>query len=669
MDHIQRINADPNYALAALLTVYNNQTLDEHANKDAVHSNGIGFNSADARLLSSIAEHYLKTQRISDRQLAAVQRKIVKYSRQLPADLVPVASVGLDATVKEITAKSTPVTQRVVRLEGERLHVLFPYSPSDVDLARSLIGRTYNSASKTWSCNHVQSNVDKLLAAGFVLDFAEPDPQPVVAVGPTIEGLKCSLLDYQKEGVAFIEKYGGRVILGDDMGLGKTAQMLAWLQLRQDMRPAIVVAPSVAKHVWAREAAKFMTDPNVIVLSGRPKPNAIPQFPKDAIIVVNYDILGNSWAEKIVGGRKKKVLVPGTGWCDYLAKLNPKVVIGDEAHKIKNLKTSRAKGFHAVSKRAPSVSVVSGTIMVNRPFELYSAIKMVRPDLFPDFWTYAKRYCDAKHTGFGWDFSGASHMDELHAILKKDVLLRRLKVDVLPQLPPKQRIVVPLDLANRREYERAEDDYIDYLRRTLTFTPEGQAELAIKVAKAKAAPALVRLAALKNIAVKGKLKASIEWIENFVESEGKLVVFTTHTHVIDALRDHFGKACVVCDGRTSDKARAAAETRFQTDPTCTLFLGNLQAAGTALTLTAANATAHLELGWTPGDHDQAEDRVHRIGQEADSVTAYYLIAADTIEEEICEMLDAKRKVISAVLDGCDVESDKLLSELLYKLAA
>jgi SWI/SNF-related matrix-associated actin-dependent regulator 1 of chromatin subfamily A len=185
------------------------------------------------------------------------------------------------------------------------------------------------------------------------------------------------------------------------------------------------------------------------------------------------------------------------------------------------------------------------------------------------------------------------------------------------------------------------------------------------VDRAKNAQAVVQIEKLKQICVRGKMAAMKEWINNYLEEQDKLVVFGVHKEVIDLLMEEFkGFAPVKIDGSVSMVNRQAAVDSFQTDPNCKVFVGNIQAAGVGITLTASNSTCFTELGWTPGGHSQAEDRVHRIGQEADSVNAYYIVAKGTIEEKIMLMLDTKTKVLAEVLDGAEVESSSLLSDLL-----
>ena len=143
-------------------------------------------------------------------------------------------------------------------------------------------------------------------------------------------------------------------------------------------------------------------------------------------------------------------------------------------------------------------------------------------------------------------------------------------------------------------------------------------------------------------------------------------MFCTHKKQVDLLKAHFKHQAVRLTGETSHKKRKQAVERFQDNDTVRLFIGNIKAAGVGITLTAASNTCFVELGWSPGEHLQAEDRVHRIGQEADAVTAWYLVAQATVEEEIAGLLDSKQKILSQILDGEEVEAGSVLTELLEK---
>ena len=174
----------------------------------------------------------------------------------------------------------------------------------------------------------------------------------------------------------------------------------------------------------------------------------------------------------------------------------------------------------------------------------------------------------------------------------------------------------------------------------------------------------MRIQTLKNVAIQGKMKAAIQWIQDFLdEPTRKLVVFAIHKEPIDRIMAHYGDRAVTIAGSVSANDRHKAEHRFQTDPSIQLFVGNIQAAGVGLTLTASSAVAFIELPWTPGDLAQATDRCHRIGQ-TDTVNVYYLLADKTIEYKLAAIIDHKRAVLDMVTDGQQVEKSALITELI-----
>jgi SWI/SNF-related matrix-associated actin-dependent regulator 1 of chromatin subfamily A len=440
------------------------------------------------------------------------------------------------------------------------------------------------------------------------------------------------LYPFQKKGVSFIENKGGNVIIGDDMGLGKTAQALSWLNLHPEKRPAIIVVPASLKLNWAKECKMWVKNPDFTVLYGQ-KTHKV----KEGIIIINYDILPY--------------------WVDYLKKLKPVVLICDEAQYVKNKQTKRSKSAGALSKVVEHKIMLTGTLIMSRPIDALNAIQIVNSRVFPSQWDFKMRYCDGKHNGFGWDFKGASNTKELHDKLTNTIMLRRMKSEVLKDLPLKRTVTIPLPIDNEKEYARAEEDFISWL------AEKKGTEAAKRAAKGEV---FSKIENLKQLAVQGKLNFVEEWVRNFLDSGEKLVLFCTHKFVVERLINTFKNEAVKVDGSVTGKDRERAVERFQKDDKTRLFIGNLHAAGVGITLTAASNTVTIELGWTPGDHDQAEDRIHRIGQEASSVTNYYLIANGTIEEYLISLIDQKRIVKDAVLDGKDTSSDSLLSELLKK---
>lgn len=455
------------------------------------------------------------------------------------------------------------------------------------------------------------------------------------------------LLPYQRKGVQFLDAHDGRALIADDCGLGKTCQSLRWLLRNAETAlPALVICPASLKLNWARETEKW-TDLSYAILEGRQGP-----IPKTELLIVNYDVLAN---QARLNKKRKRVDVL-VGRAEQLRKVGIQTVVIDEAHICKERTTKRTKAITKFCKHIPHVIALTGTPIVNRPAEFYPIINIINPDLFPNWWEFAKRYCDLHYDGFGWNMDGSSNTAELHSILthpESGVMLRRLKSDVMTELPAKQRIVVPLQLPTDSQYWAAEADFGKWLEEQSTFK------------KSLLRP---KFNTLKQLAALEKLPLATEWIGSYLEQGQKLVVFTMHHDTIDALAERLKQfKPLLMDGRTEMRARDALVQKFQTDPKRRLIMGHLLALGTGHTLTAASTTCFVELGWNGQDLIQGEDRVHRKGQTANSVFAYYLLASNTIEEDIMKLIVKKQLVTNNIIDGTTDSDFEVLHALFQKM--
>jgi len=531
-------------------------------------------------------------------------------------------------------------SQYTATLKGSVIEIRFPFNWDILTAVKSIPGRRFqsNGNGKYWTAPLSVEAIEILRQACFQLDpqletFLSRSTTTIDDVGEVDVQMKKELFPFQRQGVAFIEHRDGRALIGSEMGLGKTIQALAYLHLHPEKRPAVVVCPAHIKLVWDREIRESMPgQQNTQILYG-----TTPGPVKGDIIIVNYDILPQ--------------------WLDTFLALHPQVLIVDEAHYCKNNKAQRTKATKKLARKAPHVLCLTGTPIVNRPIEGFNIVQMVDRTVFPDFWKYVHTYCDARYTGFGWDFSGASNKEDLHEKLQR-VMIRHKKSEVLKELPDKIHSYIPMEISNTMEYQWAEKDFITYLQET-----KG-AQAAQKASQAKF---LVMIETLKQLAIKGKMTPAIQWIRDFIESSdgnGKLVVFTVHKETVETLMKEFRDIAVRVDGSVTEKQREWSIDAFQNDRNVKLFIGNIQAAGTGITLTAASSVAFIELPWVAGELSQAEDRCHRIGQK-DAVNVYYLLANDTIEGKIATLLDKKRLVLDAVLDGRDAKDSPLLTELIH----
>jgi hypothetical protein len=262
---------------------------------------------------------------------------------------------------------------------------------------------------------------------------------------------------------------------------------------------------------------------------------------------------------------------------------------------------------------------------------------------------------------FSQQFRGQLSEERLHWHLRRRCFVRRLKSDVLPQLPAKRHVVVPVTLTNAAEYRLAEHDVIEWLR----SQPLDLSELNARIAATLRAERLAQLGTLQRLAARGKLAAALAWIEDFLASGEPLVVFARHVEVQQAVLRQFPAALHLL-GADSLTDRDAAIEAFQDPQGPTLIVGATRVAAQGITLTRASNVAFLELEWTPAIHDQAEDRCHRIGQR-DAVTAWYLLAADTIDETMARLIQSKRTIVAAVTDGRVLDSDSLIQAVVREL--
>ena len=445
-----------------------------------------------------------------------------------------------------------------------------------------------------------------------------------------VPGLGGELKPFQRAGVSYLLRRR-RAFLADEQGLGKTIEALATLQAAEAF-PAVIVCPANLKLNWQREIERWLPGRSMRMLAGHSRASG----PADAeVTVVNYDVLDVRLQELLRSG--------------------PRALVIDEAHYCKNPAAKRTRAVQKLAAGVPDgglVLALSGTPIVNRPTELISQLRIL--GRLADFGSGRQ---------FGTRFRGADAHQRLHWHLRARCYVRRLKRDVLPQLPAKTRAVVPVELDNEAEYRLAERDLLAWLR----SQPLDLSELDAKVAAALRAERLVRLNALKLLAARGKLASALAWIHDFCSSGERLVVFARHREVQRAVVERFPSALHIL-GEDTPGRRDEALRAFQAEDGAgnQLIVCSMEVAGQGLTLTAASNVAFLELDWTPAKHDQAEDRCHRIGQR-DAVTAYYLLAAETVDETIATLLERKRAVIEAVTDGREEDEEAVVDALVREL--
>lgn len=630
-----------NDCVAALMYLYDVQMAAEQCK--GVNNRLIGFTQIDTPFMTNIAERINADMPITERQLSVMKYKLNGYWRQLEG--VNIEPYRTAWKLARFDIMPTEAGYKKCTIQGDNLRLFFSYDTSLISRIKKLSGRQFhsNKKEKYWTVPINKLNLKQLQNMGFELPRELTKKLETKSKTFDYSGLLKQLRPYQIAGADRLAgELGMNGLLADEMGLGKSAQALAALWAnRKTAFPALVVCPGSLKYNWAREAEMWLPDINVRVLNGQTKRNSYKCRDEYEITIINYDILADRGIPGNLNFHK--------GWGVLLREAGFKTVIFDECHKMKNPKAKRTVSIMNMAQGIDNKIALSGTPIESRPIEFFTTLQLVAPNLFPNYWQFGVRYCGDMADNFGVRFTGASNTQELNGILTDNCMIRRRKADVLTDLPAKQRQVIPVEI-NMTEYNKVEREFIDMAANA----DSAQEKMGV----------LAQIEKCKQAAVMGKMKQAIEFIENYLESGKKLVVFATHRFTLDMLQKQFGDICVRVDGGVTGLKRQQAVDKFQNDKNIKLFIGNIKAAGVGLTLTAASDTLTLELGWTPGEHEQAEDRVHRIGQTADSVMAYYMVAQGTIEQKIMQILDEKRIVLGQVLDGETVSQTSMLTALL-----
>lgn len=468
----------------------------------------------------------------------------------------------------------------------------------------------------------------------------------------SIPKLTGTLLPYQRAGVAYASR-AQRTFIADEMGLGKTIQAIATVENVRDSYPVVVVCPPSLILNWASEYNKWLPGLRVATVMNR---KVFPDRGSYDVLVVGYSNISH-WAKQLTEHR---------------------AYIFDESHYCKTPTAQRTKAAVMMCKAAQKKGLIlclTGTPVTNRPNEYASQLEILgRLKDFGGLWGFYRRYCAAFQDQFGqWNISGHSHLDELNDRLRGTCYIRRTKDQVLSELPPviHSRLVIEGSSAAMKEYDKAERDILLYIaeRARQLAIEKGQPSYGAAIAamiRAESHEHLVRLSVLRRLAARAKMSAVEEWINARIENGKKVVVAAHHREVVDELARKYGNIRI--QGGMSVEDVEENKRRFQNESveSAPVIVLSIQAAKTGHTLTAAEECLFVELPWTPADVDQTYSRLHRIGQKG-SVTATYMLASGTIDEEIYEIIERKRSVVDAAVDGGEIDNGDLSTQMILSL--
>ncbi|KAL4471126.1 hypothetical protein ABPG72_006507 [Tetrahymena utriculariae] len=448
------------------------------------------------------------------------------------------------------------------------------------------------------------------------------------------------LFNYQKEGIRFGMMNKCRILIADEMGVGKTIQAicLAFAYLNNLNNKMIVICPSSLKFYWKEEINKWYR----IMLNSSKVSQFIQVFQasndyiekQTKILICSYDIIQSS--------------------IDKIEKYNAFLGIADEAHYLKNPDTKRSKAITPYLQQLKHIILLTGTPAFAKPQEMFTLVSILRPDVFKNFLDYGKRYCDPKKSNFhnGLDYSGSSNELELHFLLTRYMMIRRLKKDVLNELPNKKRkkVMVSTDskiqsqiaqilqkvyqnLMNpNQKYQNKPNSYFDGNHGSNQFQ------------------SLKMCYQLSGLA---KNQQVLNYLEELLKSVDKVIIFAEHKEILDNIEKFANdrkKKYIRIDGSVRAEERSIRVLSFENNKNISIAILSFGAASQGITLTSASNIVFAEMHWTPAIMQQAEDRAHRIGQK-NPVTCHYLIGEQTLDNMLYKKIEQKLQIVGAILDG------------------
>jgi len=513
-----------------------------------------------------------------------------------------------------------------------------PYEPNNLDLFRSMPGARFRRVedrnnvlgSPYWEVSLKPGDRHRLLevADRLQLDIDEELQEIEKSKEAQVATVK-GLYPFQVAGVDWLSK-GDNRLLGDDMGLGKTVETL--VAFPKDVR-AIVVVPAAVKYNWEAECIKWRPDLKPTVING--KDNF--RFPNvGEVVIINYDILPNSfkpvkphanakaWEEVVRISLTERELCKGA------------IVVFDEAQRLKNPETARYKKCKGLSMVCGKVWALTGTPLDSRPMDMWNMLSCLgmAQEVFGRFKRnqYGQKGFIELMNGRKKKFGGYEfgHPEPIVPELLRRVMLRRLRAEVLPDLPKKQYHTIKVDLPKNLQTK------MDAL-----WNEWGE------LIKEKELPPFEEFSEIRAALAESRIPAIMELVDDHEEQDVPLVVFSAHKAPCEALSRRDGWEMIT--GATSAKKRQEIVSRFQAGELKGIAL-TIRAGGVGLTLTRAWKAIFIDLDWVPSWNTQAEDRICRIGQLANCVEIVRMVSDHPLDLHVLDLIAWKISVIIAAVE-------------------
>lgn len=498
-----------------------------------------------------------------------------------------------------------------------------------------------------------------------------------------------TLYPHQEDAVKFLTSRK-KAILADVMGFGKTTSAIV-SALEGQYKKVLIVCPASMKVTWKNELSAYVDENDITIVEGS-------NWKENRFTIINYDILKNFYEVPTETVKEKRLSTDDNGNVinvvkeketisrkssvineamenSQLFQSNFDLMIIDEAHRLSNNSSGIFKIMSDLVKRSdPSgIYLLSGTIITNKPINLYNMLKLINHPIASDWKFYVEHYCDGQsfynrkerdaHTAIFcksvgkaswydltqdeknkldevlerrckkiWKTDGASNLDELQEIIKP-CYLRRDKDDLVLKKKTIKTLTYELTDSEREEYDKVWDDYVSKKK---------------EIGNAEKYKAITEGIVFRQWLANSMVPRTIELVKKCIEKGNKVVVFCSFDEELNAIKEEFKDICVVHNGKMTPKKKTESVERFQNDDNVKIFIGNIQSAGVGLTLVSSRIVVFNSITFVPGDMLQAEDRVHRLNQTKDCMI-YYQLFNDTYMGHMFDVVHKKSEIIDNII--------------------
>ena len=567
-----------------------------------------------------------------------------------------------------------------VKKTNDKIEISFAYNPKLISFIKTLDGRTYNAKSKSWFIPLAGSSVsvEQLARKGFkidpsLLEAMEADVKlaeeaEALAIEPdTNFESPLPLFPYQKVGASFLYQIGSG-LMGDDMGLGKTIQSLAVAE-KAKAEKVLIFCPASVKWQWASEIEKFLypngaPEGEIVVVEGNKRTRDLMLEDKIVVRRESWKGKANGW-RKSTGGRffivNYELLLRNF---DSMNCREWDMIIADEATKISNATAKQSKAIKRL--RAKRRIAMTGTPVSNRANDVWNIIDFIQPGVLGNYFSFLQRYCLKNQWG---GVFGYRNLDELQAKIKR-YMIRRMKVDVLPELPEKITSDLPFELTDE------EKDLYKKLKKEILFEIEAQ-----HIAKIENPMTiqytLVKMLRLRQLAdstellghqtKSSKMELLKEKLEEVFGANGgrKAIVFTQFAEMADILERELAEyKPLKISGTIKEEYRDVVAKFNENEDHRVLVMTSAGQFG--LNIQRASVIFHYDQEWSLAKMQQRDGRAHRFGQK-DSVLVYNLLAKGTVDYYVKKIIHAKAELSNQVLGDVPISMGDIQEMLKYEL--